>query len=122
MKLRLPKRRVWRVAIYLISLALVAIALDLVWVEMRRTIHPGYDTTRIVKPTLPDGSIDYLAKMEDLSRLPGPSRAMGSPIVWACRTWKRRAITTSRTKNIGTIIRPRKMRISPRSTHDMPGP
>ena len=65
MKLRLPRRRLWRAAIYLGSLLLIALAIDLILVETRRTIHPGYETTRIAGPTLPDGSIDYLKAIED---------------------------------------------------------
>jgi hypothetical protein len=61
MKLRLPKRRAWRVAIYLGALLLIAIAIDMVVTDARRTIRPGYLTTRIVEPRLPDGSIDYAA-------------------------------------------------------------
>lgn len=65
MKLPLPRRRIWRAAIYLGSLVLVLIAIDLVLVQVRRTIRPGFATTRITGPTLPDGSIDYLAAMEE---------------------------------------------------------
>ncbi len=64
MKLHLPRRRVWRVAIYLGSFALVLIAADMALVQMRRKIHPGYDTTRIVAPLQPDGSIDYLRAVD----------------------------------------------------------
>ena len=64
MKLRLPKRRVWRVAIYLGALLLIAIAIDLVIADARRTIRPGYLTTRIVEPRLPDGSIDYATAVD----------------------------------------------------------
>src|SRR5947199_1595250 len=65
MKLRLPRRRVWRAGIYLLSLVLVLLAIDLVLVETGRKITPAYDTTRIVAPTLPDGSIDYLITLDD---------------------------------------------------------
>ena len=65
MKLRLPRRRVWRAGIYLLSLLLVLLAIDLVLVEMGREITPAYDTTRIVAPALPDGSIDYLVALDD---------------------------------------------------------
>jgi hypothetical protein len=65
MKLRLPRRRIWRAAIYLLTLVLVLAAIDLILIELRRTIHPGFDTTRIVAPTLPDGSIDYLQALDD---------------------------------------------------------
>ena len=60
MKLRLPRRRVWRVAIYLGSFLLVLAAADMVLVQARRTIHPGFDTTRLVAPLQEDGSVDYL--------------------------------------------------------------
>jgi hypothetical protein len=65
MKLRLPRRRVWRVAIYLGSLWLVVTAVDLVLVQVRREIRPGYQTTRIVAPTLPDGRVDYLLAVDE---------------------------------------------------------
>jgi hypothetical protein len=64
MRLRLPRRRIWRAAIYLVSLLLVLFAADLVLVEMRRTIHPGFDTTRIVGPPQADGAIDYVVALE----------------------------------------------------------
>jgi hypothetical protein len=60
MRLRLPRRRIWRAAIYLTCLLLILTAADLALVRVRRTIHPGYDTTRIVSPTLPDGRVDYV--------------------------------------------------------------
>jgi hypothetical protein len=66
MRLRLPRRRIWRAAIYLVSLLLILIAIDMVWVEMRRSYTPGFDTTRIVGPLREDGvTIDYLTAIED---------------------------------------------------------
>ena len=65
MKLRLPRRRLWRCAIYVISLLLVLTAIDLTLVETRRTIHPGYETTRIDGPLQADGSIDYLMALDN---------------------------------------------------------
>ena len=65
MKLRMPRRRTWRVAIYSISFLLVLTAADMILVQMRRTIHPGYDTTRITAPLQPDGSIDYLLAVDN---------------------------------------------------------
>lgn len=59
MNLRLPQRRVWRFAIYIIALALIATAIDVLVARSRRTIHPGYLTTRIVEPRKPDGTIFY---------------------------------------------------------------
>jgi hypothetical protein len=64
MKLQLPKRRIWRVAIYLVSMFLVLVAADVVLVQCRRTIHPGFETTRIVAPLQDDGSIDYLIAVD----------------------------------------------------------
>lgn len=66
MKLRLPQRRATRAAIYLGSLVLVLLALDLVLVQVRRTIHPSYETTRIVEPKMEDGCIDYCAAVDEL--------------------------------------------------------
>ncbi len=64
MKVRLPRRRVWRGAIYRGALLLIAIAIDLVVANARRTIRPGYMTTRIVQPRLADGSIDYAVALD----------------------------------------------------------
>lgn len=64
MKLHLPRRRIWRVAIYAISLLLILVAADVVWVQCRRTIRPAFDTTRIVAPVRNDGSIDYLIAVD----------------------------------------------------------
>jgi hypothetical protein len=60
----LPQRRFWRAAIYLVSFLLVLVAVDMVLIQVRRTIHPGFDTTRIVEPLQPDGSIDYLLALD----------------------------------------------------------
>ncbi|HZZ43183.1 MAG TPA: hypothetical protein VFE58_09615 [Tepidisphaeraceae bacterium] len=65
MKLHLPQRRLWRAAIYLTSLVLILIAIDLIFVQLGRTIRPGYSTTRITSPVLPDGRIDYLLAVDD---------------------------------------------------------
>src|SRR5581483_483529 len=65
MTLRLPRRRLWRLAIYLLCLLLVLLAIDLVLVQVGRTIHPGFDTTRIVSPRLDDGSTDYLLAIDE---------------------------------------------------------
>jgi hypothetical protein len=84
MKLRLPRRRIARAAIYLVSFFLIVIAIDLVLVEVRRTIHPGYDTTRILSPTMPDGSIDYLSAIENyFSRGVTPQNNAAIPILQA---------------------------------------
>lgn len=60
MPLRFPKRRIFRAALYLASAALVAVAADMVLVQARRTVRPGYETTRIVSPTGEDGTVDYV--------------------------------------------------------------
>src|SRR5947207_4069433 len=65
MKLRLPRRRIWRAAIYLICLILVLLAIDLLLVQSRRKITPGYFTTRITAPLRDDGRIDYLTALEN---------------------------------------------------------
>jgi hypothetical protein len=65
MTFHLPQRRLWRGAIYLACIFLVLIAADLVLVRMRYQIHPGFETTRIVSPTLADGSIDYLLALDE---------------------------------------------------------
>jgi hypothetical protein len=60
MSLVLPRRRILRALIYIVCLSLVLLAADLVWVQIRREIRPGFQTTRFVTPVLPDGSVDYL--------------------------------------------------------------
>jgi hypothetical protein len=66
MSLLLPRRRIVRAAIYGFCLLLVLIASDLILVDVRREIRPGFDTTRIISPMLPDGSVDYLMAHDDL--------------------------------------------------------
>jgi hypothetical protein len=65
MRLRLPQRRLWRAVIYLGSFLLIVIAIDLVLVQARREIHPGFLTTRIVSPTMNDGRVDYMAAIDE---------------------------------------------------------
>src|SRR5687768_14249124 len=64
MRIRLPKRRLWRVLIYLVCFMLIVLAIDLVLVQAGRRITPGYATTRITGPTIPGGPIDYLTALE----------------------------------------------------------
>ena len=64
MRLRLPRRRIWRLTIYVTCVLLVLLALDLILANARRTIHPGYETTRIIAPLQDNGAIDYLAAVE----------------------------------------------------------
>ena len=59
-----PRSRWLRYPIYFICLILVVGAADMFWANSRRTIHPRYDTTRIVEPRLDDGTIDYLTAIE----------------------------------------------------------
>jgi hypothetical protein len=65
MKLRLPRRRFWRALIYIVCLLLVVVAADLLLVQTRRRISPGYFTTRIEAPLREDGRIDYLTALEN---------------------------------------------------------
>src|SRR4051794_766571 len=66
MPLHLPRRRIWRAAIYLVSLLLVLLALDMLFVQLRRSFTPGFDTTRVVAPLREDGvTIDYLTAIEN---------------------------------------------------------
>jgi hypothetical protein len=65
MRLHLPRRRVWRAAIYLLSLLLILLAIDMLWVQARRSYTPGFDTTRIVAPVRDDGAVDYLTAIEN---------------------------------------------------------
>jgi hypothetical protein len=82
MKLRLPKRRAWRVAIYLGALVLVVLAIDLIVANARRRVRPGYTTTRIVEPRKPDGLIDYgLALDEYFARGVTPANNAAIPLL-----------------------------------------
>src|SRR5205809_748724 len=82
MKIRLPRRRVWRVAIYLGALLLVAIAIDLIVADARRHVRPGYLTTRIVQPRKPDGSIDYAIALDEyFSRGVTPANNAAIPLL-----------------------------------------
>jgi len=65
MRFLLPTRRIWRAAIYLICLALVFLAILMAMTELRRSIHPGFDTTRIIAPLQQNGAIDYLTAIEE---------------------------------------------------------
>jgi hypothetical protein len=60
----LPRRRFYRFVIYVLSVVLVLTAIDLVLVQVRRSITPGFDTTRITSPVLEDGTVDYLTAIE----------------------------------------------------------
>jgi hypothetical protein len=84
MKLHLPRRRILRALIYLVSLVLIAIALDMMLVEHWRTIHPGYQTTRILSPTTANGIIDYQAAVEaNFGRGATPENNAAIPILQA---------------------------------------
>ena len=65
MKLPLPKRRIWRVAIYIVCTLLIVLAIDLILVQLGRRIPHSYSTTRITEPTLSNGDIDYLTAIEN---------------------------------------------------------
>ena len=64
MKLHLPKRRIWRVAIYFVSTLLILLAIDLILVQLGRRIPHDYATTRVTGPLLADGRIDFLTVIE----------------------------------------------------------
>jgi hypothetical protein len=97
MKLRLPRRRLWRVAIYIVSFWLVVTAIDLVLVQVRREVRPGYETTRIIAPTLPDGRIDYLVAVDEhFGRGVTPEN---NAAVLALRAWGRWALSPNQPTN-----------------------
>src|SRR6478752_5522503 len=84
MKLHLPRRRILRALIYLVSLALIAIALDMMLVEHWRTIHPSYQITRILSPTTANGIVDYQAAVEaNFGRGVTPENNAAIPILQA---------------------------------------
>jgi hypothetical protein len=59
-----PRSGFLRKTIYFVCLILIFVASDMIWARWRRVIHPRYDTTRVVEPTLPDGAVDYLGEIE----------------------------------------------------------
>jgi hypothetical protein len=65
MKLRLPRRRVWRVSLYVLSALLIALAIDVVIVQIDRHVPINHETTWVTEPLLPDGRVDYLAAVEN---------------------------------------------------------
>ncbi len=65
MKLRLPRHRVWRVSLYVLSALLIALAIDLVIVQVERRVPINHETTWVTEPLLPDGRVDYLAAIEN---------------------------------------------------------
>ncbi len=65
MRIPLPKARRYRVLLSVLSIALILLAIDLVWVRIDRRITIGYDTTRITSPLKPDGTPDYLRALND---------------------------------------------------------
>jgi hypothetical protein len=65
MRIRLPQRRRWRMVIYIVSLVLILLAIDMILVQAGRHISVNAQTTRITEPRMPDGPIDYLAALEN---------------------------------------------------------
>src|SRR5215203_5728656 len=65
MKLRLPQRRRWRVVLYIVSILLIALAIDLVVVQVAKRVPHDRETTFFTGPVLPDGRIDYLTVVEN---------------------------------------------------------
>ncbi|MCL2641699.1 MAG: hypothetical protein FWD53_12695 [Phycisphaerales bacterium] len=64
MKIRLPKTRRYRVYLYILSILIILLAIDLILVRIGRRITIGHDTTRITTPLKPDGTPDYLAVID----------------------------------------------------------
>src|ERR1041385_5803565 len=65
MRLPLPKRRVWRLAMYIVCTLLILLAIDLILVQLGKRVPHGYLTTRITQPLLANGDVDYLAAVEN---------------------------------------------------------
>jgi hypothetical protein len=88
MRPHLPRRRIWRISIYLISLLLILVAADLILVQVRRNFSLGYDTTRVIGPVMPDGRIDYLSLL-DAERSEGvtPENNAAVPFLQAVGRW-----------------------------------
>jgi len=93
MKLLLPRRRLWRAAIYIVSTSLVLLAGDMILVRWLRVIQPGYDTTRITAPSLPGGSIDYLTALDDRFGQGVTPENNAAPLLLAA--WGRKAIPSN---------------------------
>ncbi len=65
MKLRLPKRRRYRIYLYLLSILIILVAIDLLLVRIGRHITIAKDTTYITSPLKPDGTPDYFQAIDD---------------------------------------------------------
>src|ERR1051326_2323925 len=65
MKLRLPRRRLYRVMLYLVATVALLGAVDMIWVRWWRRVTIGHDTTRITSPLKADGTPDYLAYLNE---------------------------------------------------------
>jgi hypothetical protein len=65
MKIPLPKKRRYRIALYIVSTLLVLFAIDLILVNAWRHFTIGYDTTRITAPLKSDGTPDYLRYLDE---------------------------------------------------------
>src|SRR3954452_20138747 len=65
MRLRLPRRRAWRVSLYVLSALLIVLAIDLLIVRIDRRVPVNHETTWVTEPLLSDGRVDYLAALEN---------------------------------------------------------
>ena len=65
MKFALPRRRLYRIALYTLSIFIILLAVDLLWVRMDRHITVSPETTHITSPLKPDGMPDYVRYIQD---------------------------------------------------------
>ena len=66
--MRLPKNRLARFALYVVSVGIIAVAVDLLLIRVYARVHPGPDTTVLASPTLPDGRVvdsHVVARLDD---------------------------------------------------------
>lgn len=84
MRIPLPTKRWKRVLLYIGSTFLILVAISSVLAAYWRRIEIGYDTTRLTAPVRPDGSIDYLAALnEELSKGVTPENNAAIPLLRA---------------------------------------
>ncbi len=59
-----PRRKWLRIVIITLSLLLILLAADMIWVRVWRHIPIGYNTTRLTGPLRPDGLVNYAAALD----------------------------------------------------------
>ena len=65
---RLAPKQIWgRRATIALSIILILLAADMIWVRLWRIIPIGYDTTRLTGPLRPNGTVNYTAELNRIN-------------------------------------------------------